>query len=292
MFNIIEKRKIMFAISLVIIAAGIVSFFIQGFNLGIDFAGGTTMHISLKTEVNADVIDKVSAAVEATSGQKPSSVVATGDGTEVIIKTKEMDTKTRDDMFDAIKGEFKLEDADRLAVDNVSASVGKDLKRSAFLSTIIAAALMLIYITFRFEYRTAVSAVACLLHDVLIVLSFYSILQLPMNITFIAAILTILGYSINATIVVFDRIRENRKLKPRANFAEIVNQSIWQTMTRSINTSLTTVLVIVVLFVLGVPAIKEFSLPIIVGIVAGTFSSVFLAGNFWVILRTKMGKTN
>ncbi|MPN35210.1 Protein translocase subunit SecF [bioreactor metagenome] len=147
---------------------------------------------------------------------------------------------------------------------------------------------MLVYITIRFEAITGISAVLCLLHDLLVILTAYTLFRIPMSTTFIAAILTILGYSINATIIVFDRVRENMKLIRKTGFADIVNKSIWQTFARSVNTSLTTLFTVLILYFLGVPSIKAFALPIIIGIVAGTYSSVFMSGNIWVLLKQKL----
>ena len=144
---------------------------------------------------------------------------------------------------------------------------------------------MLIYIAIRFEVLSGVAAVMALIHDVLIMLSVYVIFKIPVNSSFVAAILTILGYSINATIVVFDRVRENQRLMRKEPFQNVVNTSIWQSMGRSINTTITTLVTIVLLYFMGVDAIKEFALPIIVGVLSGFYSSVFLSGNFWIMLK-------
>ena len=173
------------------------------------------------------------------------------------------------------------------SIDNVSASMGKDLWKSAATSILFAVILMLIYITFRFELLTGISAVVALCHDILVMLCFYVLFKIPVNTSFIAALLTILGYSINATIVVFDKIRENTRFAKKESFANIVNKSIWQTIARSINTSITTLIVLVALYIMGVPSIKEFALPLIVGVICGCYSSVFIAGNIWVLLKGK-----
>lgn len=286
-FDFVANRKIFFTISIAIVIIGIISIFVRGFNFGIDFAGGTTMQVNMKTEVTMDVQNDLISLVEETIGEKP-SIQKTGDGQQVIIKTKQLDTEQRDSVFNAIKEKYSLEDSDRLDTSNVTATVGKDLQRSAILATAVASVLMLIYIAFRFEFVTAVSSVIALLHDIFVMLTIYSLFQLPINSSYIAGILTILGYSINATIVVFDRIRENKKANPRSNFRTLVNSSIWQTMARCINTTLTTLFVIVALYVVGVPSIKEFSLPILIGILAGVYSSICLSGNLWVLLEEKL----
>lgn len=285
MFNIIEKRSIFFIISAIVIIAGIVGFAINGgFNTDIDFTGGTEIYVNIGAEYDEMAIRD---ALKGVDGVEISSVQKSGEN-EAIIKTKELTQEQKVAAQDAIKAAFA--EANILSVDNVSASVGKELWNNAATSIAIAAILMLIYITFRFELLTGISAVLALIHDMLVMMSVYALFQFPVNTSFIAAILTILGYSINATIVVFDRVRENTRFLKKESFADVVNRSIWQTMGRSINTSITTLIVLVALYVLGVPSIKEFALPLIVGVVCGCYSSVFLAGQFWVLLKGKNAK--
>ena len=167
---------------------------------------------------------------------------------------------------------------------------GKELQRTAFEAAAIAVALMLIYITIRFDFLSGVSAVICLLHDVLIMISAYVIFRLPFNINFIAASLIIFGYSINASIITFDRIRENMKYNKRGSVDEVVNKSVNQTLTRNINTTLTTLFTIVLVYILGVPSLKNFALPIIIGILGGAFSSTFIAGPLWAKLKNMKKK--
>ena len=285
MFNIIEKRSIFFIISAIVIIAGIVGFAINGgFNTDIDFTGGTEIYVNIGTEFDEIAIRD---ALKGVDGVEISSVQKSGE-TEAIIKTKELSQEQKVAAQDAIKAAFA--DSTILSVDNVSASVGKELWNNAATSIAIAAILMLIYITFRFELLTGISAVLALIHDMLVMMSVYALFQFPVNTSFIAAILTILGYSINATIVVFDRVRENTRFLKKESFADVVNKSIWQTMGRSINTSITTLIVLVALYVLGVPSIKEFAMPLIIGVVCGCYSSVFLSGQFWVLLKGKNAK--
>ena len=282
MFNIIEKRAIFFIISAVVIIAGIAGFVINGgFNADIDFTGGTEIYVNLGTEFDEMAVRK---SLEGVEGVEISSVQKAED-TTAIIKSSELSMDQKVAAQDAIKKAF--ENAEILSVDNVSASIGKDLWNNAAMSIIIASILMLVYITFRFELLTGISAVLALIHDMLVMLSVYAIFQIPVNTSFIAAILTILGYSINATIVVFDRIRENTRFSRKETFVEIANKSIWQTLARSINTSITTLITLVCLYILGVPSIKEFAFPLIVGVVCGCYSSVFLASQFWVLLKGK-----
>jgi len=279
MFNIVKNRKIFFAISIIILLIGAVCFFVNGLNTDIDFTGGTAIYVDLGTAYDEAAVRD---CVDAVEGVTVSSVQKTGDN-GALVKTTAIDTELRTKVTDALKAKF--ENSTVMSVDNVSASVGQELWSNAALSICIAAILMLIYITFRFEVLSGISAVLALVHDMLMMIAIYAIFQFPVNTSFIAAILTILGYSINATIVIFDRIRENTRFLKKETFGDVVNKSVWQSMGRSINTSITTLLTIVMVYILGVPSIKDFALPLIIGIVAGTYSSIFIAGQFWVLFK-------
>ena len=282
MFNIVEKRKIFFAISLLVFIVGAVCFAVNGgLNTDIDFTGGTAIYFDMGTAYDEVALRD---CINPIDGVTVSSVQKT-DANGALIKTTSIDTELREQVTKALTEKFPGSTV--MSVDNVSASVGKDLWTNAALSIIIAAIAMLIYITIRFEVLSGVSAVLALIHDMLVMISIYAIFRFPVNTSFIAAILTILGYSINATIVIFDRIRENSKFMKKAEFKEVVNSSIWQSMGRSINTSITTLITITMVYILGVPSIKDFALPLIIGIVAGTYSSIFIAGQFWVIFKGK-----
>lgn len=282
MFNIIEKRKIILAIPCVILLVGIICFAVfGGFNSDIDFTGGTAMEIELGVNFDETAIRKTFSSVK---GVEVSSVQSSG-AQKAIVKTKELSQEKLVELKSAVIRDFPSSTI--TSVDSVSATMGQDMWWSAAKSILIAVILMLVYISIRFDLFSGLSAVVALSHDVLMMLSVYAIFQLPINSTFIAAVLTILGYSINATIVVFDRVRENSKLIRKEAFASVVNKSIWQTMMRSINTSVTTLLTLICLYILGVTSIKQFAFPLIVGVVCGTFSSVFIAGQFWVIFKGK-----
>ncbi len=282
MFNIIEKRKILFLIPCVIILAGIISLIVfGGLNTDIDFTGGTAMEIELGKEFNEDEIRDVIGSVK---DVKISTVQSSG-ASKAIVKTAELPHETFVKVQEAVKKNFP--ESNIISVDSVSATMGREMWWSAAKAIGLAVILMLAYIWFRFELHSGIAAVIALCHDVLVIISIFAIFRLPVNSTFIAAVLTILGYSINATIVVFDRIRENMKLNKKASFDEIVNSSIWQTLARSINTSVTTLLTLICLYVLGVTPIKQFILPLIIGVVSGTFSSVFIAGPVWALLKGK-----
>ncbi|MBE7048003.1 MAG: protein translocase subunit SecF [Ruminococcaceae bacterium] len=288
MLKIVEKFKYTAALPIVIILIGVIMFFAHGgFALDVDFAGGMTMYIDMGTEVD---LEELSAFIIESTPDGVNPTTQRSDGTQVIIKTTPIDTETRDAMQAAILEKYNLEPDAVLQVDNVNATVGSELKQQALMATSIAAILMLIYIAIRFEMRTGFAAIICLLHDVLIMLVVYAVFQIPINSNFIAAILTIVGYSINNTIVVFDRVREIYGKNKRAPFAETVNMSIKQTLTRSINTTITTLLPIIMLFIFGVTSIRQFTIPLMVGLVAGTYSSVLLAGPIWVFLKDVQAK--
>ncbi|MBQ4631039.1 MAG: protein translocase subunit SecF [Clostridia bacterium] len=283
MFNITEKRKILFAIPCIIILAGIICFFaFDGLNTDIDFTGGTALEIELGEKFNENKIRDVFEKIE---GVDVSSVQSSG-SQRAIVKTTEIPSEKLAEVKEAILVAFPASNV--ISTDSVSATMGKEMWWSAAKAVFFAVLLMLVYIWIRFELFSGLSAILALCHDVLIIISIYAIFQLPINTTFIAALLTILGYSINATIVVFDRIRENTKqLGRKQSFGDIVDSSIWQTIGRSINTSVTTLLTLVTLYVLGVTSVKQFILPIIIGILCGAYSSVFLSGQFWALFRGK-----
>ena len=290
--NIVKNKWMFFILPLVIIVAAIITGIVAGgFALDIDFAGGTEMVIDFgKTVSKADV----ESLFNDTLGFKASAVQQSlVDETQYTIKSQNLTKEQIENVWNAYKAKFELKDEQRLAVDSVSPTIGKELTQSAVVACAIAVILMLLYITIRFEFLSGLSAVIALAHDVLILLSAYMILRMPLNTAFIAAILTIIGYSINDTIVVFDRIRENIKFSKRGEtYGDIANKSVNQTVTRSINTSVTTLITIVLLYILGVDAIKDFSLALIIGLLAGTYSSIFIAAPIWVAFKKdkKQGK--
>ncbi|MCQ2433045.1 MAG: protein translocase subunit SecF [Clostridia bacterium] len=287
----VQNKKIIFIIPAVLVVVGLLSMFIRGFAWGTDFIGGTSMQIHIGSQLNTEALAEITSITEGVINKKVSAVQRTGEGNEdVLIKCTEIDTELRDEVFHALKDRYNLTDADRLNVTSIGASVSADFRRAGLISVSLAVVLMLCYITFRFSFKSGIAAILCLTHDLFMMLTAYSLLQLPMNSNVIAALLTILGYSINATIIVFDRVRENLKLNQKASFEYNVNLSINQTLMRSINTTITTLLTIVMIYILGVTSIKEFILPLIVGILAGLYSSICLAGNFWCILQNGVKK--
>lgn len=290
--NIVKNKGIFFILPLVIIVAAIITGIVAGgFALDIDFAGGTEMVIDFGKDVpKADV----EALFNETVGFKASAVQQSLVNTnQYTIKSQTLTAEQAESLWNAYKAKYELKDEQRLAVDSVSPTIGKELTQSAILACAIAVILMLLYITIRFEFLSGISAIVALCHDVLILLSAYMLLRMPLNTAFIAAILTIIGYSINDTIVVFDRIRENVKFAKRGEtYGDIANKSVNQTILRSINTSVTTLVTIVLLYILGVDAIKDFALALIVGLIAGTYSSIFIAAPLWVSMKKdkKQGK--
>ena len=207
---------------------------------------------------------------------------------EVIFKTRTLTVDEREQMANMLTERFGV-DENTIVVENISSTISNEMKKDTIIAVVIAVVLMLIYIRIRFsDIRFGISSVAALLHDVLVVLAFYAVARVSVGSTFIACLLTIVGYSINATIVIFDRIRENMAAAARiTDLKELVNRSISQTLSRSIFTSLTTFIMVAALYVFGVTSIREFALPLMVGIVCGTYSSVCLTGAMWYLLRNK-----
>lgn len=295
-FDIIKRFKIFAILSVVLMAPGLVGlitlpFGINLFNMDIDFIGGTSMTFRMHTEITSDMInDEIPALFQEATGIVPSSVQQSGDGDAVIIKSTAIDTEKRAAVISAMQETYQLTDDDTQGVEDVNATIGKEMQQKALTAACFAVVLMLIYITIRFELTSGLAAVICLVHDLLVILSAYVLLQIPFNTKFIAVALTILGYSINASVIMFDRVRENLKYARREAFADTVEKSIWQTMKRTLNTSITTLLTISMIFIFGVSSLRQFTLPMIIGIVCGAYSSIFLAGSLWVMLRKKFRK--
>lgn len=283
MFKIVEKSKIWFSISLAIILIGVVLMCTRGLNFGIDFKGGTKLVVELGDNFDKVEVDNI------VKEYASDAVTKTVEGTQYEIKSTELDETKTAELFDALKEKYTLDDSALVSETQIGPSVGKELSRNAIIAVLVACVAMLVYIAIRFEFTFGIAAIGALIHDVLITLSVYAIFDIPVNSSFIAAMLTIVGYSINDTIVVFDRIRENNHSMRRSNPAEIANKSINKTLARSINTSLTTLIIIGAVNVF-VPTVREFSFPLLIGIAAGAYSSIFIASPIWVILKNKMNK--
>ena len=280
-FPFMEKRKIYYIVTLVLIIASIATGLIRGFNFGIDFTGGTLMQIEMGKEVKISEINDILA------DQKiDGNVTHAGDGnTQIIIKTTDsMESETRTALMSALEEKYGITDDAILSIENIGPSVGETLKSSAFKAVAIAIVLMLIYIAVRFMWKYGIAAIVALANTVLLVIGFYGVFHISINSPFIAAILTILGYGINDTIVIFDRIRENTDNSARRSangLAPLVDLSIRQTLGRSIMTSLTTVIVMVPLLIFCGDTIRSFILPILVGVICSTCSSIFIATSVW-----------
>ena len=281
MFSPTSKRKIFFTISAVLVVLSIILLFARGLNFGIDFTGGTTLQFDLdKTKYSADVEAEIRDIVKKQIETNDITIQQTGDS-GVSIKTIELTNEQSDAVIEAVKAKYNLEQKHVLANEKVSGTVSGRLIGDSVKAIALAIILMLIYITIRFDFQSGTSAVLGLAHDVIIMLGFYALFGFTVSTSFIAAILTIVGYSINATIIVFDSVRENVRFMKKASYDEIADTAIRKSYFRAINSSITTLLTIGVLYVMGVDSIREFALPIIVGIVAGAYSSLFIAGPFW-----------
>ncbi len=284
-FDLLKNYKLFFAISGAVILVGLGVFAIKQFNYGIDFTGGTMIQIDLH-----QTVDRTQAADDiAALGLNPQIVHAGADNQQIVVKTIEkLDTARRYEVFEIYKNKYGLQDSDLISSEQISASVSNDIKVSAFVSVLLASLLMLAYITFRFEFVFGVGAIISLVHDVLVLLAVYAVFRLPVNQSLIAAVLTVVGYSINDTIVVYDRIREDVKREKTKNYLKLANDSVNHTLSRTINTTVTTIVVIVCLYVLGSESIKEFALPLFIGITVGTYSSIFIASASWALIKNKL----
>lgn len=281
--NITKNHNKFFILSAILLTISVGALLFRGLNMGIDFIGGTIVQIDLNQEFETSDIrgftDKFDESADIT--------YAGEDRFQMIISTKvDLDEDQRAQLIDDLTENYG-DDTEVLSIDNVSATIGNELKAQAILAVGVAILGMLVYITFRFEFLFGIAAIIALVHDVVIVLGVYAIFGIQVNTPFIAAVLTILGYSINDTIVVFDRIRENRGKYKRNDFVSLVDNSIHQTLRRSINTSLTTILAISALYFVGVQSIKDFTLPMIIGFLSGTYSSIFIASSFWYVIKEK-----
>lgn len=300
--DFLKHKKVFFAIAIVCMISGPVAMLIhsqgsgKALNYSLEFMGGTSTNVTFNEDYSIEEIDeKVKPVVQEVTGDANIQATKVSGSNQVIIKTRELSLDERTELSQKLNEKFGVDES-TITAESISSTVSNEMRQDAIIAVIIAAICMLIYIWLRFkDIRFGASAVLALLHDVLIVLAFYAIARISVGNTFIACMLTIIGYSINASIVIFDRIRENlgnSKKHSDEALKEIVNRSITQTLTRSIYTSLTTFITIAALFILGVPSIREFAAPLIVGIVAGAFSSVCISGPLWYILKTKFKSKN
>lgn len=295
-FDFIGKRKQWFAASIIVIVIGLSFLIINKFQIGdilnydIDFKGGTTTLVTFNEDYTFNELgEKVKPDVAKATGDNNALLQKVEGKNQVIIKTKTLENEQRIALEKVLKDKYKVNN-DSIRTDSISPTVSGEMKQKAIIAVMLAAFFMLLYITVRFKDVTfGTSAVMALIHDVLVVFTVYSVFKLPINNSFIAAMLTIVGYSINDTIVLFDRIRENKSKinMKRSDLKILINTSIKETLMRSINTSLTTFLMIFVLLLVGlsVPSLREFSLPLMVGVLSGTYSSIFIASPLWYVIK-------
>ena len=258
-------------------------------NYSLEFKGGTATTVVFDTVPSQDVIDsQIIPELEKITGDANVSFQSVNDTNEVIFKTRVMNTEERQSFIDYMENSHGI-GAERITAETIGSTISGEMKKESLMAVGVAVLCMLIYIWFRFsDIRFGISSVAALVHDVMVTLTFYALVRLSVSSTFIACMLTIVGYSINATIVIFDRIRENlRAMRRKDTLDGMVNKSISQTLSRSIFTSLTTVIMVIILYILGVSSIREFALPLIIGITCGTYSSVCVTGALWYVLRVK-----
>ena len=294
----VEKRKVFFAVSALLIVASLA---VMGMNASqgkgafaysLEFEGGTSTNVTFNEEYSIDEIDeKIVPVVEEITGDNNVQTQKVAGTNQVIIKTVTLSLDQREELNQAMVDEFKVDES-LITAENISSTVSNEMRKDAVVAVIISTICMLLYIWFRFkDIRFAASAILALLHDVLIVIGFYAIARISVGNTFIACMLTIVGYSINATIVIFDRIREELHYQTKkTDLMNVVNKSITQTLTRSIYTSLTTFVMVAILFIMGVSSIREFAAPLMVGVICGAYSSVCITGALWYVMRAKLGK--
>ncbi len=279
--DIIRKRKIFYIISAVLLLAGVVSMLFQGLNLGIDFTSGNKITVQFEEQVDIAELRETLNAQEL-SGSKIQEL----DNGAFVLKTTELTQETEAALFGALEAKFGTFEV--VSNSLIGPSIGEELKRSAIIALALAVVAMIIYITIRFELHFAIAGVLALFHDVFVVVAVFSIFQLEVDSTFIAALLTIFGYSINDKIVVFDRIRENLVKVRKEDLGEFVNTSIAQSFTRSMNTSISTLILLLALLFFGGQTTRIFVLAMAIGVVAGTYSSLCIASPIWYEIKMKL----
>ena len=286
-FDIAGKRKIWFSISLLVIIAGIICIAVKGFNFGIDFTGGTIIDMKFERQVTlGEVRDSLRPfGLDGSTIQLSGSSENVESSENVMIRTTDMEETQRKEVMAALK--TSLGDYQVLREEKVGATIGGELIQNAVLALLISWLLIIAYVAYRFEWRFGVAAVLALVHDILIVLGVFALTQRTVDSSFVAALLTIVGYSINDTIVIFDRIRENLKLHFRrdGDINELTNRSIYQTLTRSLYTVFTVMFTTFALYFFGGDTTKDFAFALLVGFASGCYSSIFIASPLWIVLR-------
>ena len=298
--DFMKHRFVYFIISAVVIIAGFVGMGVYGsstgkaLNYGIEFAGGTSTTADFGKEYSiADIEKEIVPVVSEVTGDSNIQATTVDGTTQIVLKTRSLSLAEREELGQALAENFGVDES---TIDNqtISSTISGEMRSKALIAVAFSCAFMLIYIWFRFkDLRFGASAIIALVHDVLVVLAAYALLRVSVGNTFIACMLTIVGYSINDTIVVFDRIRENMhgiEFQTKAELTEVANKSLSQTLSRTINTSITTIIMVVLLFIFGVPSIREFALPLMVGMICGSYSSIFIATELWYIFKLRFSK--
>jgi preprotein translocase SecF subunit len=306
-FSFIQNFRWSVLLSLVLILPGLAAmvllpFGVHLFNFDVDFIGGTVFEYRFQNAITTADADRINELAAEHMGITPSSVRRDSEAgsTEYTIATirlrtsisEELQTRFRAAMREEFAGHGVFDDPDPAMnvapeISQVGTSVGRELRSAAILAAIVASLLILVYITVRFEFKMAVATIAVMIHDVLAMLTVFVVFQIPVGMTFIAATLTILGYTINSNIIIFDRVRETRRIEKKFNHGEIVDKATLDTLPRTINTTLTTLLPVVFLIILGVTSVRVFAIPLFAGIACGAYSSIFLSGPIWNMMRPK-----
>jgi SecD/SecF fusion protein len=299
--DFIGRKAIFFGISLAVIAAGFISMGVHydkgenALNYGLDFVGGTSTTADFNQDYSIEEIEtSIVPAVSEITGDNDIQANKVEGTTQITIKTRTLDLDERDALNDVLTEDFGV-DEDTITSQSISSTISGEMRSDAAVAVIVATICMLIYIWFRFkDIRFGASAIAALVHDVLVVLTVYAVARLSVGSTFIACMLTIIGYSVNDTIVIFDRIRENlakvRGQMTSETLREVANKSVTQTLSRTINTSITTFIMIFMLFLFGVASIREFSIPLMAGMICGSYSSICIATELWYVMKVHLGK--
>lgn len=299
--NVAKDKNRFFAVSIIIIAIGIVFYFINGLQLDIQFSGGTRILIETNEKIDINKADEmVEEAIGKTVTAQMLETYNAGDNNKTIYMLRldiagneALSDEERQNVIDLITENFDVKESGNQEMLSVEAGIGRETLMNGLKAVLVASVLIILYVTWRFSalhgFSAAITALVALVHDILVVFSLYTVFKLPLNEVFISAILTIIGYSLNDTIIIYDRIRENSKLMRKSSLEEIVNTSILQSMTRTINTAVTTLLCVTTLYIFAainnIQSLMEFSLPLMVGFIAGVYSTVFIASPLWLMWR-------
>ncbi|MBO5551080.1 MAG: protein translocase subunit SecD, partial [Lachnospiraceae bacterium] len=295
--DIVKRRWVFIAISAVLVLSAPALMLVNNSSIGhplnfsLEFLGGTSTTVDIGEDMTLDRLESEVKPVVAGITNDNAINISNVEGSKVNIRTRELSLDEREELTAALQDKYGVTTED-IEMENISATISNEMQADAVWASVIALICMLLYIWIRFrDVRFGAASVIALLHDALVIVSCYALTRISVGGTFIAAILTIIGYSINATIVIFDRVRENLRTMGKASIEDVVNTSVTQTLSRSVFTSLTTFITVLMLYILGVASIRDFALPLMVGVICGTYSSIFLAGNLWYMFKQIKGKS-